>query len=229
MTKLILKAVSSPKSAASAAVDQVVGQVDTASGAQRLSISAQANTQYRLVDSKTGQVIKNQTVVRKGKTLQIEVDGKNVAELDNFFPDEANDAAPQAQGSTYLVDTSATAEPSYGVVSAQSPAGDMVGESSVIWTPGMPALPLSEPVALVRRCCRRCQASARQAAWLWPRVWRWWQAAIWTARMQPAALNRLAPKSTAVLLQVRWWGRAWSQASKYKHSMTKVTAWEQRM
>jgi hypothetical protein len=71
MPKLILKAVSSSKSAASAAVDQVVGQVDTASGAQRLSISAQANTQYRLVDSKTGQVIKNQTVVRKGKTLQI--------------------------------------------------------------------------------------------------------------------------------------------------------------
>lgn len=103
MTKLILKAVSSPKSAASAAVDQVVGQVDTASGAQRLSISAQANTQYRLVESKTGQVIKNQTVVRKGKTLQIEVDGKNVVELDNFFPDEASDAAPQAQAATYLV------------------------------------------------------------------------------------------------------------------------------
>ena len=89
MTKLILKAVSSPKSAASAAVDQVVGQVDTASGAQRLSISAQANTQYRLVDSKTGQVIKNQTVLRKGKTLQIEVEGKNLVELDNFFPTEA--------------------------------------------------------------------------------------------------------------------------------------------
>jgi hypothetical protein len=147
MTKLILKAVSSPKSAASSAVDQVVGQVDTASGAQRLSISAQANTQYRLVDSKTGQVIKNQTVLRKGKTLQIEVEGKNLVELDNFFPNEASDAAPQAPSATYLVDTSATAEPSYGAVSAQSPAGDMVGESSVMWTPGMPALPLSEPVA----------------------------------------------------------------------------------
>ena len=98
MTKLILKAVSSPKSAASAAVDQVVGQVDTASGAQRLSISAQANTQYRLVDSKTGQVIKNQTVVRKGKTLQIEVDGKNVAELDNFFPEEASPPASGSEG-----------------------------------------------------------------------------------------------------------------------------------
>ena len=105
MTKLILKAVSSPKSAASAAVDQVVGQVDTASGAQRLSISAQANTQYRLVDSKTGQVIKNQTVLRKGKTLQIEVEGKNLVELDNFFPNEASDAAPQAPSATYLVDT----------------------------------------------------------------------------------------------------------------------------
>ena len=147
MTKLILKAVSSPKSAASAAVDQVVGQVDTASGAQRLSISAQANTQYRLVDSKTGQVIKNQTVLRKGKTLQIEVEGKNLVELDNFFPTEASDAAPQAPSATYLVDTSATAEPSNGAVSAQSPAGDMVGESSVMWTPGMQALPLSEPVA----------------------------------------------------------------------------------
>jgi hypothetical protein len=147
MTKLILKAVSSPKSAASAAVDQVVGQVETASGAQRLSISAQANTQYRLVDSKTGQVIKNQTVVRKGKTLQIEVDGKNVAELDNFFPEEASPAASGSEGVTYVVDTSATVEPSYGLVTAQSPASEIAGKSSVVWTTGMQALPLAEPVA----------------------------------------------------------------------------------
>ena len=147
MPKLILKAVSSSKSAASAAVDQVVGQVDTASGAQRLSISAQANTQYRLVDSKTGQVIKNQTVVRKGKTLQIEVDGKNVAELDNFFPEEASSAASASEGVTYVVDTSATVEPSYGLVTAQSPASEIAGKSSVVWTTGMQALPLTEPVA----------------------------------------------------------------------------------
>ena len=147
MPKLILKAVSSSKSAASAAVDQVVGQVDTASGAQRLSISAQANTQYRLVDSKTGQVIKNQTVVRKGKTLQIEVDGQNVAELDDFFPEEASSAASASEGVTYVVDTSATVEPSYGLVTAQSPVSEIAGKSSVVWTTGMQALPLTEPVA----------------------------------------------------------------------------------
>jgi hypothetical protein len=127
MTKLILKAVSSPKSAASAAVDQVVGQVDTASGAQRLSISAQANTQYRLVDSKTGQVIKNQTVLRKGKTLQIEVEGKNLVELDNFFPNEASDAAPQAPSATYLVDTNGNADTtSDAVISNVAINGDAV-------------------------------------------------------------------------------------------------------
>ncbi|MBU6370017.1 MAG: hypothetical protein KGQ65_10285, partial [Burkholderiales bacterium] len=114
MPTLILKAIASSKSSAASAPEQVLGQVDTAEGAQRLSVPAQAQTQYRLVDGKTGQVVKNQTVLRKGKTLQIEVEGKNLVELDNFFPDEASDAAPQAQAATYLVDTSATAEPSYG-------------------------------------------------------------------------------------------------------------------
>ena len=104
MPKLILKAVASAKSAASTAVDQVVGQIDSSSGAQRLSVPAQANTQYRLVDSKTGQVIKNQTVVRKGKTLQIEVEGENLVELENFFPEDASQAAPGSEGATYVVD-----------------------------------------------------------------------------------------------------------------------------
>jgi hypothetical protein len=147
MPKLILKAIVSAKSSGAPASEQVLGQVDTAADAQRLSVPAQAQTQYRLVDGKTGQVIKNQTVLRKGMSLHIEVDGTPVVELDNFFPQEATEATAQAQGATYLVDTSATAEPSYGLVTAQTSAGDMVGESSVMWTTGMPALPLTEPVA----------------------------------------------------------------------------------
>ena len=103
MPKLILKAIVSAKSSGAPASEQVLGQVDTAAGAQRLSVPAQAQTQYRLVDSKTGQVIKNQTVLRKGKNLHIEVDGTPVVELDNFFPQEATEATAQAQGATYLV------------------------------------------------------------------------------------------------------------------------------
>ena len=66
MPKLILKAIVSAKSSGAPASEQVLGQVDTAADAQRLSVPAQAQTQYRLVDGKTGQVIKNQTVLRKG-------------------------------------------------------------------------------------------------------------------------------------------------------------------
>ena len=77
MSKLILKAI--PANATTAAADKVVGNIDTAGGSQRLTVQAQPKTQYRLVDAKTGEVVKNQTVLRHGKQLQVMVDGVNVA------------------------------------------------------------------------------------------------------------------------------------------------------
>ena len=72
MSKLILKAI--PANATSAAAEQTLGFIDTTGGTQRVSVKAQPKMVYRLVDAKTGEVIKNQTVVRKGKKLQVMVD-----------------------------------------------------------------------------------------------------------------------------------------------------------
>ena len=147
MTKLILKAVAANTPSNAKLADQTVGQLDTSSTSQQLTVNAQPNTQYRLVDSKTGQVVKKQTVVRKGNALQIEVDGNAVAQIENFFPDAVAESTAPVNSATYLVDTSPSAEPSYGLVSSQSNAMDSVSGSPVLWSPGMPALPLAEPVA----------------------------------------------------------------------------------
>ena len=82
MSKLILKAI--PANATSATADQTLGYVDTSGSTQRVSVKAQPKTVYRLVDAKTGEVIKNQTVLRQGKHLLVTVDGVNAVDLDNF-------------------------------------------------------------------------------------------------------------------------------------------------
>ena len=137
MSKLILKAI--PANASSAAADKTVGNIDTAGSTQRLTVQAQPKTQYRLVDAKTGEVVKNQTVLRHGKQLQVMVDGVNAVELDNFFPEEAANAAAPADSASYLVDTGAAGAPSYGVVSAQTPLEVSANGVSTLWAPGRPA------------------------------------------------------------------------------------------
>ena len=145
MSKLIFKAI--PANATSAAAEQTLGYIDTTGSTQRVSVKAQPKTVYRLVDAKTGEVIKNQTVVRKGKKLQVMVDNLNVVEVDNFFPDEASNAKASVDSPSYLVDTGAAGTPSYGVVTAQTPVEVSANGMSVLWTPGMPAMPMAEPVA----------------------------------------------------------------------------------
>lgn len=89
MSKLVLKAIAAN---ASASAEQTLGYLDTAGKTQRLAVQAQPKTVYRLVDAKTGEVVKNQTVLRQGKHLQVTVDGVNAVDLDNFFADEAANA-----------------------------------------------------------------------------------------------------------------------------------------
>ena len=145
MSKLILKAI--PANASSAAAEQSLGYIDTMGSTQRVSVKAQPKTVYRLVDAKTGEVIKNQTVLRQGKQLKVMVDGVNAVELDNFFPDEAANATAPVDSPSYLVDTAAAGAHSYGVVTSQTPVEVSANGMSVLWTPGMPAMPLAEPVA----------------------------------------------------------------------------------
>ena len=102
MSKLILKAI--PANATNATADQTLGYIDTTGSTQRVSVKAQPKTVYRLVDAKTGEVIKNQTVLRQGKHLLVTVDGVNAVDLDNFFPDDAANATAPVDSPSYLVD-----------------------------------------------------------------------------------------------------------------------------
>ena len=145
MSKLILKAI--PANATNATADQTLGYIDTTGSTQRVSVKAQPKTMYRLVDAKTGEVIKNQTVLRQGKHLLVTVDGVNAVDLDNFFPDDAANATAPVDSPSYLVDTGAAGAHSYGVVTSQTPVEVSANGMSVLWTPGMTALPVADPVA----------------------------------------------------------------------------------
>jgi Putative flagellar system-associated repeat len=145
MSKLVLKAI--PSNATTTAAEQTLGNIDTTGSTQRVSVKAQAKTVYRLVDAKTGEVVQQQTVLRQGKKLLVTVDGVNAVEIDNFFPDEAGNATAPVDSPSYLVDTGTAGAHSYGAVTAQTPVEVSANGMSVLWTPGMPAMPVAEPVA----------------------------------------------------------------------------------
>ena len=119
-----------------------------------VNVSANTKQSFRLVDAKTGQVIKAQQVVKKGKALQVLVDGQEVLTLDNFFATEAGgqaeaSAATATDGATYVVNTGTAAQPVYGEITPQTQAVVSQFGVPVLWTEGMAAMPLNEPVAFV--------------------------------------------------------------------------------
>ena len=68
-------------------------------------------------------------------------------EVDNFFPDEVANATAPVDSPSYLVDTGTAGAPAYGAVTAQTSVEVSANGMSVLWTPGMPAMPMAEPVA----------------------------------------------------------------------------------
>ena len=142
MSKLILKATP----ANNTADDRILGYLDTTGKRQLLVMQAQPMTVYRLVDAKSGEVIKIQTVLRQGKDLQAKVDGVIAVELDNFFQDEGGNTFTAEDSPTYLVDTNKAAVPIYGGVTALTPV-EQSSDGMLLWAPGMAAMPLVEPVA----------------------------------------------------------------------------------
>jgi hypothetical protein len=79
----------------------------------QVNVSANTKQSFRLVDAKTGQVIKAQQVVKKGKALQVLVDGQEVLTLDNFFATEAGQS--EASAATATATATATEGASYVV------------------------------------------------------------------------------------------------------------------
>lgn len=119
-----------------------------------VNVSANTKQSFRLVDANTGQVIKAQQVVKKGKALQVLVDGQEVLTLDNFFATEAGgqadaSAATATDGASYVVNTGTAAQPVYGEITPQTQAVISQFGVPVLWTEGMAAMPVAEPVAFV--------------------------------------------------------------------------------
>ena len=72
MTTMLLKAIS--VNAKNETKESQLGVVSPQGSNSRLSLKAKPGTLYRLVDEKTGEVIKSQILVRKGQKLQAIVD-----------------------------------------------------------------------------------------------------------------------------------------------------------
>lgn len=72
---------------------------DLLAGSANGTVKAAMSTQYQLVDSQTGKSPKRQVVKKKGKDLVIEVDGEQVAVIQDFYAETPAQEAP-----TYRID-----------------------------------------------------------------------------------------------------------------------------
>jgi len=149
MSKLLLKALPTEAASSELAISAVksIGYIDTAGNTQRLIVKAKPKTTYVLVDAQTGEVIKQQHVLRFGRSIQIQVDSIIALELDEFFSSDYAVILDSSDSAHYLVDTGADSVPTYGLVNAQTPITVSENGLLVLWTPGMNSMPLIEPVA----------------------------------------------------------------------------------
>ena len=75
MTSMFLLSISHDKTHKTPPVEKNLGYIDTFGSTKRLILKSQGNTIYRLIDEKTGQVIKNQILLVSGKKLQVPLYG----------------------------------------------------------------------------------------------------------------------------------------------------------
>ena len=73
MTSMFLLSISHDKTHKTPPVEKNLGYIDTFGSTKRLILKSQGNTIYRLIDEKTGQVIKNQILLVSGKKLQVSI------------------------------------------------------------------------------------------------------------------------------------------------------------
>lgn len=146
MTSMFLLSISHDKTHKTPPVEKNLGYIDTFGSTKRLILKSQGNTIYRLIDEKTGQVIKNQILLVSGKKLQVVVDKTIVLEIDNFFGDkgepvDANEDPPQ-----YVVDTGVN-ESNYGLINADAAIYKSENNLDVAWMPGLQATTPYDPQA----------------------------------------------------------------------------------
>ncbi|NBX62735.1 MAG: hypothetical protein EBT67_10060, partial [Betaproteobacteria bacterium] len=140
MTTMLLKAIS--VNAKNETKESQLGVVSPQGSNSRLSLKAKPGTLYRLVDEKTGEVIKSQILVRKGQKLQAIVDKSVVVELEEFFPTTPLDEqTPVSSMPGYLVDATQESESNttLGLISPNSPVYTVVDDTTIMWVPGATA------------------------------------------------------------------------------------------
>ena len=149
MSKLLLKAV--PFKAASTDMRlseiQSIGYIDTLGSTKRLIVKAKPKTIYMLVDAQTGQIIKHQHVLRYGRSIQVQVDSMVALVLEDFFSSNSPLYQDTNDSAGYVVDTSAEAVPTYGLVNAHTPITVSDNGMLVLWSSGINQLPLIDPMA----------------------------------------------------------------------------------
>ena len=84
--------------------DLTIGRTHSQTKMAPLLVKSKPGIFYRLVDEKTGQIVKTQTLMRKGKNLQVLVDQKLVLELEDFFAHPTDPQTSLASLPGYLVD-----------------------------------------------------------------------------------------------------------------------------
>ncbi|MFN6100838.1 MAG: hypothetical protein ACK423_03715, partial [Burkholderiales bacterium] len=128
--------------------DLTIGRTHSQTKMAPLLVKSKPGIFYRLVDEKTGQIVKTQTLVRKGKNLQVLVDQKLVLELEDFFAHPTDPQTSLASLPGYLVDTSTSAETEWGLISPASASTTAVNGQDLVWTTGMPVAHTLEPQAI---------------------------------------------------------------------------------
>ena len=118
MSQYILKAIANRanQSPAEVTLGHIWGKGET----QRQTVKAQPGAIYRLVDSKTGQVVKGQSLLRKGKTLQVIVDNLMVVEIEGFFSSTVDAKSPATESAKYVISQGTDSEPTYGFIYANT-------------------------------------------------------------------------------------------------------------
>ena len=138
MSKMVLLSVYLDNGNQPREAEKNLGLVNTRGGTQLLQIKGKANTIYRLVDEQTGQVVKKQFLLLKGKKLQVVVNQTTVVEIDNFLPDARSSYEPDKNAPAYVVDTGID-DIQLGLMKPDSPVITSVNNLEVVWMPGMQA------------------------------------------------------------------------------------------
>ena len=146
MTSMFLLSISHDKTHKTPPVEKNLGYIDTFGSTKRLILKSQGNTIYRLIDEKTGQVIKNQILLVSGKKLQVVVDKTIVLEIDNFFGDKGEPVDASEDPPQYVVDTGVN-ESNYGLINADAAIYKSENNLDVAWMPGLQATTPYDPQA----------------------------------------------------------------------------------